>query len=143
MNILFFLTPKSDVDFIYEDFTLRQAIEKMTRHGFTAVPILTRQGRYTGTLTEGDILRVIKERCNMVLQDAEDIPVSSVPRSRHVQSVRASARMEDLIERATSQNFVPVVDDQDSFIGIITRKDIIRFCYVELKRLQTDGAKNS
>ena len=29
MNILFFLTPKSDVAFIYEYESLRQALEKM------------------------------------------------------------------------------------------------------------------
>ena len=29
MNILFFLTPKCEVAYIYEDETLRQALEKM------------------------------------------------------------------------------------------------------------------
>lgn len=134
MNILFFLTPKSEVDFIYDDFTLRQAIEKMDYHGYTAVPILDRQGRYVGTLAEGDILRVLKKEYDLDLKEAEGIPVTSIPKSRQVQSVHASARMEDLIERATSQNFVPVIDDQDKFIGIITRKDIIQFCYRELKK---------
>ena len=40
--------------------------------------------------------------------------------------------LEDLIDKALNQNFVPVVDDQKNFIGIITRKDIISYCYGRL-----------
>ena len=40
MNILFFLTPKSEVAFIYDDQTLRQALEIMEYHRYTAVPII-------------------------------------------------------------------------------------------------------
>lgn len=136
MNILFFLTPKRDVDFIYDDFTLRQALEKMEYHGYTAVPVLNRDGCYVGTLSEGDILRVVKERYNLDLKTAENIRVSQIPQSRHIASVSASSLMEDLIDVACCQNFVPVVDDDNKFIGLITRKDIIRHCYHEILRLK-------
>lgn len=140
MNILFFLTPKSEVDFIYNDFTLRQAIEKMDYHGYTAIPILDREGCYVGTLSEGDILRVLKKEYDLDLKEAESIFVADIPKSRLIHSVPARARMEDLIERACCQNYVPVVDDQGKFIGIITRKDIIQFCYKELEKLQEKAA---
>jgi len=136
MNILFFLTPKRDVDFIYDDFTLRQALEKMEYHGYTAVPVLNRDGCYVGTLSEGDILRIVKERYNLDLKTAENIRVSQIPQSRHIASVSASSLMEDLIDVACCQNFVPVVDDDNKFIGLITRKDIIRHCYHEILRLK-------
>ena len=42
--------------------------------------------------------------------------------------VRVTTPMRDLIDRATHQNFVPVVDDKGAFIGIITRKAIIKYC---------------
>ena len=136
MNILFFLTPKHDVDFIYDDYTLRQAVEKLEYHGYTAVPMLSRDGRYLGTLSEGDILRYVKEHHNLDLKAAESIPVSQIPQSRHFASVSATSLMENLVDVACSQNFVPVVDDSDNFIGIITRKDIIRHCYHEILRLK-------
>lgn len=56
MNILFFITPKSEIAYIYEDDSIRQALEKMEYHKFSAVPLLTRDGRYVGTITEGDML---------------------------------------------------------------------------------------
>ena len=60
MNILFFLTPKSDVAYVFNDDTLRQVLEKIEYHKYTAIPMLNKTGKYVGTVTEGDLLRYIK-----------------------------------------------------------------------------------
>lgn len=79
MNLLFFLTPKAEVAYLYDDFTLRQAIEKMEYHRYSSIPILNRKGEYVGTITEGDILWAVKRNYNLNLQDAEDMPIMSIP----------------------------------------------------------------
>lgn len=65
-----FLTPKSEVAFIYDDETLRQALEKMEHHKYSAVPIINRMGKYIGTITEGDMLWGIKNQYDLNLRDA-------------------------------------------------------------------------
>ena len=127
MNILFFLTPKSDVAYIHDEESLRQALEKMEHHKYAAVPVVSRQGRYVGTLTEGDLLWYIKNQLDLSLQDAERISVMAVPRRSDNYPVNADCRMEDLMDKALNQNFVPVLDDEKSFIGIVTRKDIMKY----------------
>ena len=127
MNILFFLTPKSDVAYIYADDTIRQALEKMEHHRYAAVPVLEHSGKYVGTITEGDLLWGIKNQYNLNLKAAEDVPVSVIRRRADYQPVSGKSRMEDLIDRALNQNFVPAVDDRGLFIGIITRRDIIKY----------------
>lgn len=134
MNILFFLTPKSEVEFVYDDFSLRQTIEKMEYHRFSEVPVIDREGRYVSTITEGDLLWYIKEEWNLDIREAENVRISGIKRKRKTTAVSVNARMEDLIEKAMNQNFVPVVDDQENFIGIITRKDIIRYFYDQLQK---------
>ena len=129
MNILFFLTPKSDVAYISEDDTLRQALEKMEHHKYSAVPIVSKKGRYVGTLTEGDLLWGIKNQFDLNLREAEKVPVTAIRRRCDNLPVKADADMEDLVDKALNQNFVPVLDDQRYFIGIITRKDIIKYFY--------------
>lgn len=129
MNILFFLTPKSDVAYISEDDTLRQALEKMEHHKYSAVPIVSKKGRYIGTLTEGDLLWGIKNQFDLNLREAEKVPVTAIRRRCDNLPVKADADMEDLVDKALNQNFVPVLDDQRYFIGIITRKDIIKYFY--------------
>ena len=129
MNILFFLTPKSEVAYISEEDTLRQALEKMEYHKYYAIPIISRTGRYIGTLTEGDLLWGIKNQYHLDLKGAEKIPITAIKRRLDNRPVKADADMEDLIGKALNQNFVPVLDDQKCFIGIITRKDIIQYFY--------------
>ena len=127
-NILFFLTPKAMCAYLYDDCTIRQAIEKMEVAGYTAIPILNRQGEYRGTLTEGDLLWAVKNMCNMDMRQAECRRIMEIPRRKDNIPVRITASMFDLIERASNQNFVPVIDDYGAFIGLITRKAIIKYC---------------
>lgn len=128
MNILFFLTPKKEVAYLYNTDSLRQALEKMENHRYTAIPIIDKKtGQYLGTLTEGDLLWDIKGRGISSIRAAEDIAVTDVKRNRDNQPVSADAKMEDLINLAMSQNFVPVIDGTGHFIGLVTRKDIIQY----------------
>lgn len=127
MNIMFFLTPKSNVAYIYNDYSIRQALEKMEYHKYASIPIIDRKGHYIGTITEGDFLWHIKNNENLTLKNAEDIPITSINRRMDNLPVHIDSNMEDLIAKALNQNFVPVIDDKDVFIGIITRKDIIQY----------------
>ncbi len=131
-NILFFLKPKSEIAYIKVEDTLRQAIQKMEYHKYSSIPILNKDGKYIGTITEGDLLWGIKNKYNLSLKEAEYIPITEIDRKLDYLAVRADANMEDLMLRAMDQNFVPVIDDQENFIGIITRKDIIGYCYNKL-----------
>ena len=133
MNILFFLKPKSEVAYIYDYHMLRQALEIMEYHRYSSVPILNKEGKYIGSITEGDLLWNLKRLNLLNLKDAEDISIMKIPRKVDYQCVRADSNMEDLIERAMAQNFIPVVDDDEHFIGIITRRDIIGYCYNKMK----------
>lgn len=127
MNILFFLTPKSEVAHIHDGDSLRQTLEKMEYHKYAAVPILTDEGKYIGTLTEGDLLWYIKNQLDLNLKEAKKICVTDIPRRLDNTPVYANSKMEDLLDKAMQQNFVPVLDDGDVFIGIVTRKDIMKY----------------
>ena len=126
MNILFFLTPKSQVTYLYDSDTVRQAIEKMENHRYSAVPLISKKtGEYIGTVTEGDLLWEIKSRYNLNLKEAEGLLMGGVPRNRDNLPVNAEANMEDLLNKVMNQNFVPVIDGMNRFIGIITRRAVI------------------
>ncbi len=121
MNLLFFLTPKATCCYLYADYTLRQAMERMEHSGYSALPILTREGTYCGTLTEGDLLWATKKLCCMDFRDTEEHSIMEIAHRRDNLPVSVSTDMQDLLVKATDQNFVPVVDDKGDFIGIVTR----------------------
>ena len=136
MNLLFFLSPKSEVAYVEESDSLRQVLEKMEYHGYTAVPLLSPDGRYIGTITEGDVLWKLKKENFPDIHELEEISVMQIARKRDNKAVHVNVDMEGLLERVMRQNFVPVVDDERRFIGIVTRKDVILYLRKELQKRQ-------
>lgn len=140
MNILFYLVPKSEIMYLYDDYSLRQAMEKMEYHKYSAVPIINRAGNYVGTLTEGDILWELKDRKLSNLHEAEEIMLRHTNRKRDNEPVNVNCNIEDLVMTSMNQNFVPVIDDNGIFIGIVTRKSIIEYCYKRYKAVSSAQA---
>ncbi|WP_461206762.1 CBS domain-containing protein [Clostridium sp. DL1XJH146] len=129
MNIAFFLTPKNEVVYEKATSTMRQVLEKMEYHRYSAIPLIDEKGHYAGTLTEGDLLWTLKNLGITDFRDTEKILIKEIKRKMNVKPVKINSDIESLIELAKAQNFVPVVDDNNIFIGIIKRSDIINYCY--------------
>ena len=126
MNVIMLLKPKTTVQYIFEDNTLRQGLEKMRVHSYTAIPVISQDGKYVGAVSEGDFLYYILDQRNNSLKAKEKHLVRDIMREGFNPAVRIDVTMDELLERAMRQNFVPVTDDFDTFIGIVTRQDIIR-----------------
>lgn len=131
MNILFFLKPKVDLAYLEENYTLRQALEKIKHYGFTAVPVIDKAGKYVGTINEGDLLREVLDQEDSSKKSAKKRRVKDMLKSRQNLPVNVNAETKDLFLKAIDQNFIPVIDDRDVFIGIVTRRDVLRYYYYE------------
>ncbi|NBG87642.1 CBS domain-containing protein [Isachenkonia alkalipeptolytica] len=127
MNIAFFITPKHESVCLEKDATMRQALEKMEYHRYTAIPIVDKQGRYVGTLTEGDLLWKMKNTPNLTFEGTNKISLKKVPKNMSNHPVSINAEIEEVVDLIMKQNFVPVVDDQEIFVGIITRKSVMSY----------------
>ena len=130
MNILYFLTPKAEVETVEYNSSVRQGLEKMKFHGYAAIPVIDEQGHYKGTVTEGDFLWALYNDAKPDLKKLEKTYLKSIMREgsrRNYAAVKASAAVDEILSRAYNQNFVPVVDDRGVFIGIIKRRDIIKY----------------
>ena len=124
-SIIQLITPKKVTYYILDTSTIRQALEKFDAHKFSVVPLLDKDGRYTGTLSEGDILRYIKNNSNFDISVAENVLVKDIEHYRPYKSLKIDATIEEVYALALDQNFVPLVDDRDFYIGIIKRKDVL------------------
>lgn len=125
MNILFFLTPKNEVFYIYDNTSVDEAAEIMEKSGYSAVPVIDRNGMFAGTLTEGDLLYTIRKhniKCS-------DIIIKDIMKRAASKPISVNDKIEDLVLQSLDQNFIPVIDDNNIFIGIVTRKNIIQYCY--------------
>ncbi len=126
MNIAGLLLPKSTVAYLYDDFTLRQALEKMRYHGYTVLPVITRDNHYYGTISEGDLLWYFMDQGHFDAQKSEDVRIRDALTLKHFPPVPINMNIREVVDLLVDYNFLPVVDDLDSFVGIITRNKILQ-----------------
>jgi CBS domain-containing protein len=131
MNIAAFIQPKIDVAYLRDNMTVRQGLEKLKRSGYSAIPVIDTEDRYVGVVSEGDFLwNIIANNENLDginMKNAERLTVRDIIQSGKINAVCIDTNMEQLMEQAKNQNFVPVIDDRSIFIGIITRRDILTY----------------
>lgn len=127
MNVAFFLIPKKDIVYLKYNATMRQALERMEYHRYTAIPLIDDEGHYRGTITEGDLLWKLKNTPGLSFSNTQNVRLTEVEQHIQNQPVSINAMMEDLISRAVEQNFIPVVDDQEIFIGMVRRREILEY----------------
>ena len=127
VNIMSFLTPKDETYYIDADSTIRQALEKFDYHKFSVVPLVDAEGKYCGTVSEGDILRLIKRNCNFNVDLAEDVKILDIEKYRPYKALDITCNINDVLELSLQQNFIPMVDGRGMYIGIIKRKEILTF----------------
>lgn len=128
MNVILLLHPKDTVAYVHADDTLRQGLEKIKAHGYTAIPVIHSDGTYAGSVSEGDFLwHMLQHPEEGGIRAQEKYTISDIIRPGWTPAVRADVTMEQLLEHALNQNFIPVTDDRNVFIGIVTRKDVIGY----------------
>lgn len=134
MNILYMLHPKNTVAFLYDDETMRSGLIKLKKCGYTALPVINREGLYVGTVSEGDFLRVMLENHLYSDEAREDYIISDLIRKGWNPPLKVTAPMDELLLQVMEQNFLPIVDDRGCFAGIVTRRDIIKYFYDKSKQ---------
>ncbi len=127
MNILFFLTPKNEVEFAYGDDTIPHAMELLEKSTYTAIPVINRTGQYKGTVSEGDILWTVKNKYDFNEESFANVRLSKIAKMNQYKPVKIDAKLKNMINRLMNQNFVPVIDDDEVFIGIVKRKDVLQY----------------
>ncbi len=142
INIMRFLTPKSNVAYLDSAATVRNGFEKMNFHKYRAIPVISPDGVYVGTVTEGDLLRSMINNGGKDMREHEKIYIKDIVREGFNPPVNVTCTVDQLFNRVTEQNFVPVVDDRGVFIGLVTRKAVITFLIDTYEQSKTNVAES-
>lgn len=140
MNVFIynFFTAKSETHYLTESATVRQALEKFDYHKFSVVPLVIENGTYLTTVSEGDILRYIKNHAHFDIRQAENVRISEIEKYRPYKACKHSVPIEEVFRLALDQNFVPIVDDRNTFIGIVKRKSILNLLYASQDKINPE-----
>ena len=138
MNISFYLLPKNQVTYLAQEDLVADSLRLMNKKGFQTVPVIDGEGRYQGTISEGDFLWNLIRDFHMDLESMRQVKVSYMKRRRNYKSVSIDAEIGELADLILDQNFVPVVDGRKVFIGIVTRKVIMQALLQNRQEKQDD-----
>lgn len=125
VNIAKILVPKACTRVLHEDDTVRQGLETMAFHGFTTIPVLDKDERYIGSVTEGDFLRHLLAKGNTEMHYHEQFRVGDIIRKDFYKSLPITADTDSVIQIIRFQNYIPIVDDRNVLCGLLTRKGVI------------------
>ncbi len=127
MNIVKMMIPKSMTVYIHEDCSVRQGLEVISRHSYTAIPVLDENDRYIGAVAEGDFLRFLMAERTGELRDMEKCRIRDIIREDFCPAISIDADADTVIDAILEQNFVPVVDSRNALCGIVTRRRLIAY----------------
>lgn len=133
MNIPSLLIPKANVEYLRTKDSIEFALDIFRRNSYSAVPVINSDGIYRGTITEGDFLYYIMDNPNA---DLKKVKVRNILREDFYEAVKITASIDKLLIKCLDQNFVPVTDDRDVFVGIVTRKVIFKNIYEEQLKIK-------
>lgn len=125
-NHLFYLLPKSETVFLTNTDSFSQAYNMFVITNYTALPVINKKGQYVGTICEGDLLRVLSLSLTHPEIDLDSIEIKDIDFKINLEVARVNESYEHLVELAVKQNFIPLVDDQGIFIGILRRQELIK-----------------
>ena len=125
-NILTIITPKNQVAYLTDSMSIRQGLEKLRSSGYAAVPVIKDDGTYYGVVSEGDFLWKLLDDNIVTVVELEKTNVKDIIRKR-VPACKVDTSIDDLMTLVSDYNFVPIVDDRNVLMGIITRKSVITY----------------
>jgi CBS domain-containing protein len=107
--------------------TVAEAVERMTRYGFSALPVLTASGRLVGIVSLLDVLRYREEYAEQGLAADDRAPVTGIMTADVVEMAPTAnvASVPRRLAESGQLRVLPVVQGA-RLVGIITRSDLLR-----------------
>ena len=118
-----FLTPADKLAVIIDSHNMDHAKLLLSHMSFSRVPVVTEDNRFVGTIGLNEIIQYQAEN---ELSDEELYQDISLIANRDVASVKENYELADILRKRIDESFLPVLGENDEFLGIITRKAILK-----------------
>lgn len=119
-----FLTPAENLAVLIDSHNADHAILLLSQMTYTRVPVVTAEKKFVGTISLRDILSYQMEHGlpDQVFADTDIIHMTD----KTVPVVGENYRLTEVMHKLVDVAFLPVVASDRTFLGIITRKSILK-----------------
>ena len=119
-----FLTPAENLAVLIDTHNADHAILLLSQMTYTRVPVVTDEKEFVGTIGLRDILAYQMEQ-DLSQEAMADTDIVHMTK-KDVAVVSPDYTLTDVLHKLVDESFLPVVDKDGIFQGIITRKSILK-----------------
>lgn len=119
-----FLTPAENLAVLIDTHNADHAILLLSQMTYSRVPVVTDQKKFVGTISLTDILSYQMQH---EIPDEEFMTTDIVHMAKKDDlTVDLDFTLTEVLHKLVDESFLPVVDQDNTFQGIITRKSILK-----------------
>ena len=119
-----FLTPAENLAVLIDSHNADHATLLLSQMTYTRVPVVTDEKEFVGTIGLRDILAYQMEQ-GLSQETMADTDIVHMTK-KDVAVVEPDYSLTDVLHKLVDESFLPVVDEEGIFQGIITRKSILK-----------------
>lgn len=120
-----YLIPSANVATLTDTNNLEHALLVLTNIGYSKIPVLNKQEELVGLVSLSNVVSEMFDTESFNPDRLATIQVKDVMETE-VKCIQQPYNIEKILNYLVDGNFLPVVDDNNLFEGIITRKEIIK-----------------
>ena len=124
-KMLDFMIPADNVANVIDQHTLSTGLLILTQSNYTMIPVLSAESKLMGVISMSMIIKAVMTVDAIEMERLDELKVRDVMLRQPVR-VQATCHLADVLNYLIDQNFVCVVDEDNRFLGIITRKNVLQ-----------------
>lgn len=124
-NMLDFMIPADNVANVIDQHTLSTGLLILTQSNYTMIPVLSAESKLMGVISMSMIIKAVMTVDAIEMERLDELKVRDVMLCQPVR-VQANCNLAEVLNYLIDQNFLCVVDGDNRFLGIITRKNVMQ-----------------
>ncbi|MCC9274219.1 cyclic-di-AMP-binding protein CbpB [Enterococcus aquimarinus] len=120
-----FIVPAENVATVLYNHPLEHALLVLSKVGYAKIPVLDSEDRLVGLISLANIVNKMMGLTGFEYQLLEGLTVADVMEV-NVPKVKQTEELEDILHLLVDASFLPVVNEDNVFEGIMTRKEILK-----------------
>jgi CBS domain-containing protein len=115
---------KDSIVTVHPDWTLERALLRLTRSGYSSVPVINSENQVEGLISKTLILDFMSENQNI---NYNDLPLFQVHQAmnKNYMGIWENTPLSFALELMIDRSYVPIIDQKNMFVGILTRQAVL------------------
>lgn len=119
-----YLIPETDLAIVIDTHNIDHVRLLLGHNGYSRVPVITKEKRYVGTISLSDLMSY-QEKNFLTDWEMSRIDVGEMANTI-IEGVLTTSSLTEIMHKLVEYPFLPVVNNDERFVGIITRKSILK-----------------